>query len=367
MQPSPSRYLLGLAAALVVSFALVWVYVSLMPAAFLESGYADWVAKQAFVSNCDVGTSLISGDSRAEGAVDPRGLELATRNISFGAETPLEGYFFVRRAVQCPVPPRQVVLSFGMPDFTWVSEFLWENGARFGFISYGELNEVTATARALGDPSVDQVKSRLGIGGEARNFLYAIHFPPLYFNALVQGQVFRRYDLNKSLLSSVSQAFGHIPYSRHGAAAPPAVEPNLPGDFKDLPVQTAFFERTLALLQARHVQAVFIPMPTSQTVARQMTPASVAQFDAYLRGFTKLYPDFHVVEPLFVVWPDQAFLDGVHLEQGFVARFTALFNACQQAALAQHNAVVPCDLSWEHASTYAAATGAGATGVGATK
>src|ERR1700761_1658905 len=157
---SSHRYLLGLAACIVLSFGLIWAYVLAVPQAFLESGYPVWKAKQDFISRCDMGEAMISGDSRAEAAVDPRGLDIPTRNISFGAETPLEGYFFARRAMNCATPPREIVFSFAMPGFTHVSPFLWEDGARFGFINYDELSDVLNTARELKDPSVDEVSSR---------------------------------------------------------------------------------------------------------------------------------------------------------------------------------------------------------------
>src|SRR5215475_5260309 len=98
---SSSRYLLGLAAGVVASFGLIWAYVLARPEAFMESGYPVWEAKQSFISSCDLGEAMISGDSRAEAAVDPRGLDIPTRNISFGAETPVEGYLFARRAMAC--------------------------------------------------------------------------------------------------------------------------------------------------------------------------------------------------------------------------------------------------------------------------
>ena len=99
-----SRYLLGLVAGILLCFGAIWAYVLAMPEAFLESGYPIWEAKQGFISRCDLGEAMISGTSRAEAAINPNQLNIATRNISFGAETPVEGYFFMRRAMTCPPP-----------------------------------------------------------------------------------------------------------------------------------------------------------------------------------------------------------------------------------------------------------------------
>jgi hypothetical protein len=223
------------------------------------------------------------------------------------------------------------------------------NAGRFGFISYSELNQIAEAAHAIGDPSIDLVKSRLGFGGKPRNLLYAIRFPPLYFNALLQGQVFRRYRRNQNFLATVRQALGHVPYTGHGNSAPPAAGATVPGDFKALPIQSYFFGRTLAMLRKHNIQAVFIAIPLAQSVTRQMTPASIEQFDAYLRGFATRYPNFHVVEPLVVAWPDRAFVDGGHMDSAFVAMFTERFNACLAAIQRQTGAVMQCDLSWKTA------------------
>jgi hypothetical protein len=347
---SSSRYLLGLAAGALVSFGLIWAYVLARPEAFLESGYPIWEAKQSFISRCDMGAAMISGDSRAEAAVDPRGLDIPTRNISFGAETPLEGYFFTRRAMACPTPPRQVVITFSPPDFTSVSQFLWENGARFGFIHYDELSEISAAARDLHDPSVEAVQSRLGFGGALRNWLYAVHFPPLYFNALLTGQVFRRQAANHAVFETARAGLGHVAYFRHGAAPPFAGPAVITGDFRPAPVQTAFFDRTLAMLAARKVEVTYMPMPVSESMARQASKAGMREFENYLSGFARRYPNFHIVTPLMVTWPDEAFLDGVHMEASYANRFSGRVKACQDAALKSAGPVLTCDLSWQSVS-----------------
>jgi hypothetical protein len=355
MQISPSyRYVLFLAISLLICFGAIWAYVVHQPMRFMESGYPIWVAKQGFISRCDLGTSIISGDSRAEAAIDPRGLDVPTRNITFGGETPLEGYFFIRKAMECPAPPKQIVLSYGISDFTWVSEFLWENGARFGFVGYPELEDISSTARSLGDDSVEDVEGRLGFGGRLRNSLYSIQFPPLYFNALVTGQIFRRYDTNLAALSNAREQLGHIPYRRAGAAAPAAAQ-HLSADFSPLPVQKAFFERTVQLLEKRKVEALYISMPVSQAEARRWTPGSRQKFEEFLSDFSKRHANFRFIKPLMVVWPDEAFVDGVHLEASFVARFTELFRACQKKVRQMSGASITCDLNLSDATNGAGA------------
>jgi hypothetical protein len=53
---------------------------------------------------------------------------------------------------------------------------------------------------------------------------------------------------------------------------------------------------------------------------------------------------------LTVAWPDKAFVDGIHMEASYVARFTERFRICKNAAQAQTGPFMPCDLRWASVS-----------------
>src|SRR6185437_15752714 len=61
---TPPRYLLLTLATAAAGFALVWAWVLLMPMAFMEPEYDAWQAKKVMLQRCDVGDTLILGDSR---------------------------------------------------------------------------------------------------------------------------------------------------------------------------------------------------------------------------------------------------------------------------------------------------------------
>ena len=159
------RYRRGIA-----SFAAIWLYVLVAPMTFLEGGYPNWVVKQGFIASCDLGELPVFGDSRAEAAIDPGTLHIDTRNLTLGAVSPVETYFFIRAALRCPRPPSRVVLSFSTPSFDVdrSNVFLWENAVRaMGYLSYADLREIESYRAAhLGDPSIDQVRAiRIGAYG----------------------------------------------------------------------------------------------------------------------------------------------------------------------------------------------------------
>jgi hypothetical protein len=348
MIENPSlRYLVGFTVSFMIVIGAIWLYIITFPQGFLESGYAVWTAKQEFLSQCDLGKVLISGDSRVEAAVDPRKLDVSARIVAFGGETPIENYIFLRRAMQCKTAPQSIVIALTKQDFSMAPPYLWENGARFGYIGYAELDNVLMSARQLGDPVIDNSPSRLGINGKLRNLLYAIRFPPLYFNALISGQIWRRASLNQDRLSETSAALGHVDYVAHDKNAQVLERQDiLPDAFVPSPTQNAFFERTLSLLEERNIPVLFISMPVPADPATPADDVANNQFLMYLLGFAKRHQNFHVVTPLTITWPAAAFVDGTHMDSFYVATFTARFQACLHRAKMQEGPVISCDLSW---------------------
>jgi hypothetical protein len=347
-------YLGCLAAAAIASFAAIWLYVLVAPMAFLEGGYPNWVVKQGFIASCDLGDMPVFGDSRAEAAIDPGKLHIDTRNLTLGAVSPVETYFFIRAALRCPQPPRRVVLSFSVPSFTAVNEYLWENAVRYGYLSYTDLREISRAAHDLGDPSIDQVRTRLGLVGNIRNALYAIRFPPLYFNSLMQGELFRRYDLNRSIHDRILRAQGHVTYQGH---AEQVADPDAAHDFKAAPIQTYYFDKILALLHQRHVRTIFVAMPVSQSSRELMPSGSAERFTAYLHTFADRDPNFQVVDPVVFAWPDRLYVDGIHFDAEGASLFSRVFNACEVRLIEQEGTAIDCDLSWQAARTASGATG----------
>ena len=56
------------------SFAVVWLWVATMPMAFMDAEYPSWRAKQVLTERCDLGETIILGDSRAAADIMPRRL-----------------------------------------------------------------------------------------------------------------------------------------------------------------------------------------------------------------------------------------------------------------------------------------------------
>lgn len=322
------RYLLICLAMAAVAFGGVWSYIRAMPMAYLEGAYPIWVAKQDFIAHCDLGDIAIFGDSRPESAIDPRLLPVPATSITFGASSPVEAATFVERALRCATPPRRLILSFAPTDFTDVSAFFWENGGRFGYLSYDDMQAVSETAERLGDDSLNRVSTRLGLSGRVRNLAYSIWFPPLYFNSLVAARGFGRLRQNLDSEARVRAARGYVPYPAHAGPIVHAPEANLT-TFRPLPVQTYYFERILSDAARAGVQVDFVMTPISRTTQAEIRADVLAAFSDYLQSFARRYANFHLLTPRQPVWNDRYFSDDAHLDPVGTALFTRMLARSQ--------------------------------------
>jgi hypothetical protein len=344
---SNRRYLALMACAALAVIAAVWLYVRTMPMAFLESGYPVWVARQTMLRGCDLGDVLILGDSRVDAAVVPTRLSRSGANLAFGGTTPLETYFFARRASQCPRKPKIVIWSHGLSTFDGVSELLWKTGARFGFLDFGELRMISAVAGGLHDDSVWDADTKDGLKGIARDAIYASGFPSVFLGSLVQGGLFQQYQRNVAMLGLTLARRGHAEYLSEGNQARIGKDADVTA-FQPLPVQTAFFRMTLKTLSDMNVPVIILTTPIPESTARRMRPGVTDAFAAYLRAEAAQMPHVGLSGDPPLVWPDQWFSDAHHLDTEGANRFTDRLDHCLQRWLDDAARNAPpgrCDLS----------------------
>jgi hypothetical protein len=88
-----------------------------------------------------------------------------------------------------------------------------------------------------------------------------------------------------------------------------------------------------------------------------MPSGSAERFSAYLRAFADRDANFQVVDPVVVVWPDNMFVDGIHLDAEGARLFSRLFDVCQARLIEPGGTATHCDMSWAAARTASGVTG----------
>ena len=327
-------YLLRVGLALAGVVLLVWAYVAFLPMAYMEGGYPAWVAKMQMLRRCELGDVAFLGDSRLEAGVEPRLLPVPASNFGVAAGTAVETRITVDRALTCPNPPRQAVVSLSPEHFGALSRFFWLLSVRYGFVSPGDLWATETLAGSLGDTQALAARTPDGLSGRLRDWLYAVRFPSLSFGSLVQGRVFGRYAANEARLRAVLADRGWSEYAQVDNPAPEPVR------FDRTALQSAEFEAALAALRQHGIPVRLLIMPSAQE------PERAAEYLAYLADVAKRFPGVDLATRTVPIWPASLFADGIHLNGAGAKLFSERLAACMGPDGLQGN----CDFDW-HADT----------------
>ncbi|HVY16411.1 MAG TPA: hypothetical protein VHB27_14390 [Rhodopila sp.] len=304
---TPRRTLLLMLATACASFALVWAWVIAMPMTFMESEYGAWHAKEVMLNRCDLGDTIILGDSRAAADILPARLDGRATNLAIGGGEAVEALALLRRALACPHPPRRVVLSFDAGHFSRPDLF-WERSVRFGFLSAADIAELRRVSEATADPSVYQERRTDILPDRLRDWLRLAHFPTYDFPSLLHGGVFLRVLHNRHMLAATLASRGQYSFGTAPGSDEVAVEGHL-ATFRPLPVLDHYFNEIVSMLDRRGIETVFLPMPVNDATYRRITPALLTGFTAYLHAYAARYRWFRVAGEIIPHRPDSAFGD----------------------------------------------------------
>ncbi len=326
----PAQFLALTSGTTVILFALVWLWIAVMPMAFLDPEYPSWRAKQLLLASCDLGDILILGDSRAATAMLPAGWRVRATNLAVGGGEPIEALAALDRALRCPTPPRQVILSFDAVHFT-EPDLFWERTARFGFVDAGEIATLRAVSQRLNDLSIYELRHSDGLPSWLRDAMYRMRFPSLYFTSLAKGGVLLRWPRNRATLAATLAARGQYFFGTAAGSGVVAADGHL-REFRPLPVLQWYFDRMLQQLNARGIASVFIAVPMNDATAAVVTQGVPSAFRSWLAGYEQRYPRFRVIGDVMPHWPDAMFGDGfAHLNPDGAARFSSGLERCLEA------------------------------------
>ena len=321
------RYLAVTGATMVLSFALVWAWVAAVPLAYLDPEYPYWRAKQILMRGCDLGDTILIGDSRAAAGVIPELLPLKLTNLAVGGGTPIEGLAVLSRVLACPEHPRQVILSFDIAHFTQPDLF-WERTVRFGFLDRAELSTLAQVSSTLNDWSVHEARRNDGLSPAVRAALYLARFPSLHFTSLAKAGGAGRWRRNHRALADGLAARGHYTFGTAPGSSLIAAEGHMT-EFRPLPVLDHYFETILSDLATQGIAAMFVVMPVNEATGRAIRPEVRDGYARYLAAKAARYPGLRITGSIPPIWPNRLFGDGFsHLNPTGAALFSAWLGSC---------------------------------------
>lgn len=325
------RYLVTLALTVLLSFSAAWTWVAVAPMAFMDGEYPSWVAKETMLDRCDLGDLVILGDSRAAAGILPAHLSVRTANLAVGGGEAIEAFAALERALTCPIPPKRVVVSLDPGHFVSADMF-WGRSVRYGFISPANIADLRAASMRTGDRSVYEAHTPQGLPPRLRDWMYRVRFPALYFSSLLHGGGALRWQRNQQTLRMTLASRGHYYFGTDSGSDGVAADGHL-AKFQPLPILDYYFDRLLSALNGRGIEIRFIAMPVNEATWRQVRPAVLAGFAAYLASYERRYEHFHVDPDLMPHWPGRFFGDQFcHLNPAGAEKFSAELNQRLQDA-----------------------------------
>jgi hypothetical protein len=303
-------FLVWVLAVFVVAFGLVWLYVAAMPMAFLNRDYPVWIAKRTMLGECRLGSVSVFGDSRTMAATLPGVMSVPVTNFALSGTSPIETYFMVERAIRCAQLPKLAVIAHSALEFTGDSDY-WVFSAKMGFLSYAEMRAVESDAARLHDRSIEDLRRGDGIAAPIRDALFALRFPPFYFDSLLHGFIAARLRHNQNAMRDTLQSSGHALFGTDAGSNEHAGEADVSA-FAPSPLVDLYFSRTLTLLAKHHVPVIVLTMPVNHATYLRVQPELRDRFSTYLQTKAKQYPGLHIVGPTLSCWPDTFFGDGWH-------------------------------------------------------
>ena len=302
---------LGSACAVLAGF---WTLAAFGKDGFLPTEYAIYSEKRAMADRCDTGQVLVLGDSRPMVGVIPARLGGDTRNLGVGASTPIEAYFALRRAVNCPRPPRLVIFSQSIHNLT-SPDNLWRFSFAYGYLDHNEFREVRDTAFRIGDAS--QFSSGIsadGLSDAMRIRLYGESFPGFYFASMMDGMLFARHGKNSRARNDIHASGGQIflgkaDYSHDASSDVPVTA------FTASPLEREYLDRLVRLAADHSVQLVVVNLPMNEGSYRRLHPGVEASWRSFWNEYARDHPTLLLVGDLVPHWDDTNFGDSEHLNQ----------------------------------------------------
>jgi hypothetical protein len=314
-------YLGALLGILILGFGSAWLFSILARESYMDQDYAQWSAKMEMIARCDLGAVTVVGDSRASAAIIPTELlPLKVTNLALTGSTPVEAYYEVKHILDCPDHPKALVLSFGARQYQEIDWF-WLHAARYGFLSFSELEDVRHTEASLNEPYLYKGSFGSEPPGIIKNWLYTSDFPPFNFASMLKAAGFGRRQINRRIRRETLDTGGQHLEGTSACAVQPGWEA-MQQHFKLSPLVSIYLDRILALAEQRKAKIYFLMPPVSEMTAAALTSNYQREFAEFLLQVVHHHPNVELVGIPFPVMSNCSFGDEHHLNQTGALSFT---------------------------------------------
>ena len=335
--PSLRRFFIVMAAVVTLMVSASWIWASNGRMWFLDHEYPMWLAKDQMIEACDVGDTVILGDSRAMAGLMPAQISATTVNLALGAATPIESERIAERIAKCPTPPKRVLLSFQTP-YMMIEQAYWERTALFHYLDFGQMEELRKLSLELQDTVVYSRRPFDSFLEIFKNYSYSIGFPSYYFPAMINARFIGRREKNEEFLQATLRNRGQHFFGMADRTEWFSSEAELT-KFKPTPVLDHYFDRMLATLRERGIKVYFVGAPLNQFTYDRLDHEAMGGFVSYLESKAAKDPNFRILgSPVYALANDY-FGDVEHVNPRGSAVWSASVAELLKEAISQERKV----------------------------
>ena len=319
--PRPKLYLAVFFGLLLSAFGAIWVFSAVGRNGYMDQDYGQWTAKMEMIQQCRVGDLAIIGDSQASADLIPALLRPNdVKNFGLTGATPIESYYELQRILACPKPPRAILITFAPRQFQEVNWF-WQHAARYGFLSFAEMEEVRHAEAELGPPYLYKGAFGTEPPGAIKNWLYVKSFPTFNFASMVAAAGIGRRHANQMVHDQTLATDGHHLEGNAACAQVPGWDASQ-DDFQLNPLVKIYFDRLIGLAKSRGVQIFLLSPPVSQLTAKGLTEGYRTGYAKFLAQTARAHPEVNRIGSSFLTMDNCSFGDQHHLNQSGSEAFT---------------------------------------------
>ncbi len=311
------KFLFAMLSTAVLTASACGALVAAFPWRFQEPSYAQFEhAKELTRERVAERAPIIAlGDSRVKAAILPRELGPGAVSLSFAGGSPIELFYTLERYLATHPAPERAVVGFAPVHFH--GQFLfWDRTIKFGYLDDAQVDEVLATADALGDDSLGG--PWLSRVERAMHRVRALH---LYLPELRAAALRSRAPLNDEVLARAREGRGHLFFGtaeRAGGTGYEAAHANFDG----APIYERYLRRLLDRLLEVGVEVRYQAMPINRATHAAISPAYRRGYERMLGRVAADYPGVRF-DYLLPVLPDDCFGDDDHVNARGAAIVTA--------------------------------------------
>jgi hypothetical protein len=288
--------------------------------------YPIWLAKTNYINSANSRSeNIIIGDSRAVAGFVPAIIGDDYYNLAIGGETPLEGYYTLKRYLEKNKSVKNLIISYA-PMHLQVSDTFFERTLKYDFLDDREVAQAFQLS--------NEYNEKFWIDGEKGNsyglfeypvkFVYAflIKYKFFYFyRAEIRNMIFEnRLQKNLVLLAQLDERKGNIDFG----IKPLSDELNYEAKEKEFNislVQSFYLTQLLELADHNNIKVYYINAPFNEASYKEINASYLSKYNSFFNELKSRYPYFVFYSEIFS-YDNQYFGDPSHLNQKGQEKFS---------------------------------------------